>query len=180
MLFGEGDDVFMLFGEGDDVPKEEISKKIADAVRENPDMPVTLRCNAGDVYVYQDLGTADDSPDGADFNRKRDFDILQKLDADRKPRTPKAPRVLVLAPTRELAAQIHESFGDYGRFLGIKRAVVYGGVGKKPQIDAITPGLDVLVATPGRLLDLPGAEQFLQFRFFAIQFLEQKCIIKSM
>jgi ATP-dependent RNA helicase RhlE len=82
--------------------------------------------------------------------------ILQRLEADRGPRTPKAPRVLVLAPTRELAAQIHESFGDYGRFLGIKRAVVYGGVGKKPQIDALAPGLDVLVATPGRLLDLYG------------------------
>jgi ATP-dependent RNA helicase RhlE len=82
--------------------------------------------------------------------------ILQKLEADRRPRTPKAARVLVLAPTRELAAQIHESFGDYGRFLGVKRAVVYGGVGKKPQIDAIAPGLDVLVATPGRLLDLYG------------------------
>ncbi len=82
--------------------------------------------------------------------------ILQRLEADRRPRTPKSARVLVLAPTRELAAQIHESFGDYGRFLGIKRAVVYGGVGKKPQIDAIATGLDVLVATPGRLLDLHG------------------------
>ena len=82
--------------------------------------------------------------------------ILQKLEADRRTRMPKAPRVLVLAPTRELAAQIYESFGDYGRFLGIKKAVVYGGVGKKPQIDAMAAGLDVLVATPGRLLDLYG------------------------
>jgi hypothetical protein len=72
--------VICSIGEGNYVPKKEISKKIADAVRENPDMPVTLRCNAGDVYVYQDLGTADDTPEGADFNRKRDFDILQKLD----------------------------------------------------------------------------------------------------
>ncbi|OHD23022.1 MAG: DEAD/DEAH box helicase [Spirochaetes bacterium RBG_16_67_19] len=82
--------------------------------------------------------------------------MLQKLDADRRRPGPKGVRTLVLAPTRELAAQIYESFGDYGRFLGIKKAVVYGGVGKKPQIDAIAPGIDVLVATPGRLLDLYG------------------------
>jgi len=82
--------------------------------------------------------------------------MLQKLDADRKRPGPRAVRSLVLAPTRELAAQIYDSFGDYGRFLGIKKAVVYGGVGKKPQIDAIAPGIDVLIATPGRLLDLYG------------------------
>jgi ATP-dependent RNA helicase RhlE len=82
--------------------------------------------------------------------------MLQKLDADRKRPGPKTVRALVLAPTRELAAQIFESFGDYGRFLAIKKAVVYGGVGKKPQIDAIAQGIDVLVATPGRLLDLHG------------------------
>ena len=82
--------------------------------------------------------------------------MLQKLDADRKRPGPRTVRSLVLAPTRELAAQIYESFGDYGRFLGIKKAVVYGGVGKKPQIDAIAPGIDVLIATPGRLLDLYG------------------------
>ncbi len=82
--------------------------------------------------------------------------MLQKLDADRKRPGPRTVRALVLAPTRELAAQIYDSFGDYGRFLGIKKAVVYGGVGKKPQIDAIAPGIDVLIATPGRLLDLYG------------------------
>jgi ATP-dependent RNA helicase RhlE len=82
--------------------------------------------------------------------------MLQKLDADRRRPGLKGVRALVLAPTRELAAQIYESFGDYGRYLGIKRAVIYGGVGKKPQVDAIAPGIDVLVATPGRLLDLYG------------------------
>jgi len=82
--------------------------------------------------------------------------ILQRLHADRRRPGPKGIRTLVLAPTRELAAQIFESFGDYGRFLGLRRAVVYGGVGKKPQIDAIAPGVDVLIATPGRLLDLYG------------------------
>ncbi len=66
---------------------------------------------------------------------------------------PKQPRILVLAPTRELAAQIGESFKVYGRFSGIKVAVIFGGVGFGAQIQALTRGLDVLVATPGRLLD---------------------------
>lgn len=69
-------------------------------------------------------------------------------------RTPKgACRVLVLAPTRELAAQIGDSFRAYGRFLNVRTAVVVGGVAPGPQIKAITPGVEVLVATPGRLLD---------------------------
>lgn len=72
--------VICSMGEGDNSSQKEIYRKIVDAVRENPDMPITLRCNAGDVYVYQDTGMADDTPEGADFNRKRDLDILQKLD----------------------------------------------------------------------------------------------------
>ena len=62
--------------------------------------------------------------------------------------------MLVLAPPRELALQIEESFRVYGRFLRINRAVVYGGVGQGPQVKALHAGVDVLVATPGRLLDL--------------------------
>jgi ATP-dependent RNA helicase RhlE len=63
-------------------------------------------------------------------------------------------RVLVLTPTRELAAQVGESFGAYGRHLPFRHAVVFGGVGQRPQTDALARGVDVLVATPGRLLDL--------------------------
>ncbi|MGJ7456754.1 DEAD/DEAH box helicase [Halomonas sp. MA07-2] len=63
-------------------------------------------------------------------------------------------RALVLTPTRELAAQVGESVADYGRHLTLKSHVIFGGVGQQPQVDAIRPGLDVLVATPGRLLDL--------------------------
>ena len=66
---------------------------------------------------------------------------------------PKQARILVLAPTRELAAQIGESFKAYGRFSGIRVAVIFGGVGFGAQIQALSRGLDVLVATPGRLLD---------------------------
>ena len=79
--------------------------------------------------------------------------ILQKL--HEKP-TPKAttPRALILAPTRELALQISESFKAYGAFLNLKHLAVYGGVGLTPQIQALRQGVDILIATPGRLLDL--------------------------
>ena len=63
---------------------------------------------------------------------------------------------LVLAPTRELAIQIQDSFVAYGRNLPLRSAVIFGGVGQQPQVDAIRRGLDILVATPGRLLDLHG------------------------
>lgn len=69
---------------------------------------------------------------------------------------PKQPRVLVLTPTRELAAQVHDSFKLYARDLPLKSAVIFGGVGMNPQIQALAKGLDVLVACPGRLLDLAG------------------------
>ena len=62
-------------------------------------------------------------------------------------------RTLVLAPTRELAQQISDSFSTYGRFLGLKHTVVYGGVNKNPQARALRSGVDILVATPGRLFD---------------------------
>ena len=63
-------------------------------------------------------------------------------------------RVLVLTPTRELAIQIGESFKTYGAHLQLKHAVIYGGVGQGPQVKALSGGVDILVATPGRLLDL--------------------------
>jgi ATP-dependent RNA helicase RhlE len=66
----------------------------------------------------------------------------------------KAIKALVLTPTRELAIQIQESFNSYGKNLPIKNTVIFGGVGQQPQVDALRKGVDVLVATPGRLLDL--------------------------
>jgi ATP-dependent RNA helicase RhlE len=65
-------------------------------------------------------------------------------------------RVLVLAPTRELAQQISDSFGTYGKFSGLRHTVVYGGVNKNPQTRVLRNGVDILVATPGRLLDHMG------------------------
>ncbi len=66
----------------------------------------------------------------------------------------RAPTALVLAPTRELAAQVAASFSSYGRFTGLKTVAIFGGVSQNPQATAIRNGVDVLVATPGRLMDL--------------------------
>src|SRR6185369_3743176 len=65
-------------------------------------------------------------------------------------------RALVLVPTRELAEQVHQSFRHYGEYLPLRTAVAYGGVSINPQMMALRKGVDVLVATPGRLLDLHG------------------------
>ncbi|MBI2299576.1 MAG: DEAD/DEAH box helicase [Armatimonadetes bacterium] len=80
--------------------------------------------------------------------------ILQRLAAE--PRDPglRGCRALILSPTRELAMQIDECLTAYGYHLGISHAVVYGGVHQNPQVQALAKGVDVLVATPGRLLDL--------------------------
>lgn len=80
--------------------------------------------------------------------------ILHRLDASRVPAPRRGCRVLVLAPTRELASQIDEAVRTYGRGIGVTSAVVFGGVGASPQIRKMAVGVDVLVATPGRLLDL--------------------------
>jgi ATP-dependent RNA helicase RhlE len=79
--------------------------------------------------------------------------ILQKLADGTKPR-PGQPRALILTPTRELAIQIDDSVRNYGANLKPKHAVIFGGVGQGRQVEALQRGLDILVATPGRLLDL--------------------------
>ena len=80
--------------------------------------------------------------------------ILQQLSGHKAQGRP--IRALILTPTRELALQIQESFEAYGRNLPLRSAVIFGGVGQQPQVDKIKRGLDILVATPGRLLDLQG------------------------
>jgi ATP-dependent RNA helicase RhlE len=82
--------------------------------------------------------------------------ILHQLSALPRPGGIQRPRCLVLCPTRELATQIADSFRVYGKNLNLKTAVVYGGVGIGPQADALRRGVDILIATPGRLLDLLG------------------------
>lgn len=81
--------------------------------------------------------------------------ILQILSAEKeKDHSKKIIKSLIVTPTRELAIQIGESFDAYGKHTGLTNAVVYGGVSQKAQTDKLARGVDILVATPGRLLDL--------------------------
>ena len=93
--------------------------------------------------------------------------ILQKLG---KAGGGRAPRALILTPTRELAAQVAESARSYGKYVGLRTQVVFGGVSINPQIDALRRGCDLLVATPGRLLDLAdqGVLELREVRCFVL------------
>ncbi len=110
-------------------------------------IPVILR--GGDVLAGAQTGTGKT----AAFT----LPLLQRLDGRRRPaHAAKAPRALVLTPTRELAAQVGESVTVYGAHLRLRSAVIFGGVGINPQKEALRRGIDILVATPGRLLDHAG------------------------
>jgi ATP-dependent RNA helicase RhlE len=80
--------------------------------------------------------------------------LLQKLSIGHVPPQPKQAKALILAPTRELAVQIEEALRSYGRFLNLKMTVILGGVNQNTQVRNMSKGVDILVATPGRLLDL--------------------------
>lgn len=103
--------------------------------------------NGGDLLAGAQTGTGKT----AGFT----LPILQRLVANPRPANAgkKVIRVLVLTPTRELAAQVEESVRTYGKYAGVKSTVIYGGVGINPQISILRQGVDILVATPGRLLD---------------------------
>ena len=82
--------------------------------------------------------------------------ILQLLAAEPAAKGRREIRALVVTPTRELAIQIDECCRDYARYLAVRHCVIFGGVNQRPQVDALQRGVDLLVATPGRLLDLVG------------------------
>jgi ATP-dependent RNA helicase RhlE len=82
--------------------------------------------------------------------------LMQQLSAEPVDGKRRKPRALILAPTRELAIQIDEEFRAYGRYLKLRCVLVFGGVGQRPQVDALNRGADIVIATPGRLLDLIG------------------------
>jgi ATP-dependent RNA helicase RhlE len=82
--------------------------------------------------------------------------ILHRLSQTRGKGGPLSPRALVLAPTRELAIQIGDEFRAYGKHLHLRQTVIVGGVSQRPQVAALNRGVDIVVATPGRLLDLVG------------------------
>ena len=99
--------------------------------------------------------------------------ILQRLVSAARPPTGHRPiRALILTPTRELASQIGESIATYGRYLTLRHSVIFGGVGQRPQEEALRRGLDILVATPGRLLDLAG-QRLVDFRHLEIFVLDE-------
>ena len=82
--------------------------------------------------------------------------LIQLLDSSPAPRGRRPVRALILTPTRELAIQIDTCCRDYARFTRIRHTVIFGGVSQRPQVEALQQGVDLLVATPGRLLDLLG------------------------
>ena len=82
--------------------------------------------------------------------------ILQQLHQEKAQIGRRTIQALILSPTRELATQISTSFSAYGAYLGLKNTVVFGGVSQVPQVKQLNAGVDILVATPGRLLDLMG------------------------
>ena len=82
--------------------------------------------------------------------------LLQRLAQTGSPAGPGAVRALILAPTRELAIQIGDDCANYGQYLNLRFATIFGGVGQNPQVASLRRGVDVLIATPGRLLDLVG------------------------
>jgi len=98
--------------------------------------------------------------------------ILHRLSMQRVQRSPRRPHALILAPTRELAGQINERFRAYGRGLSLRTAVVFGGVGQGQQVKALAQGVDVLIATPGRLLDL-HAQRHVSFDAVSILVLDE-------
>src|SRR5438067_321534 len=80
--------------------------------------------------------------------------ILQRLSSNPRTGKPAAARCLVLCPTRELATQIADGFRAYGKNLELRHVVIFGGVNQTPQVKLLRHGVDIIIATPGRLLDL--------------------------
>jgi ATP-dependent RNA helicase RhlE len=99
--------------------------------------------------------------------------ILQILEEDTSPeKGRKTIKTLILTPTRELAIQINDSFRAYGKFTSQKSTVIFGGVSQKAQTDALKAGVDILIATPGRLLDLMN-QGFIDLRHLRIFVLDE-------
>ena len=99
--------------------------------------------------------------------------VLQLLHQERREhKEQKTIKSLILTPTRELAIQIGESFAAYGKHTGLKHLVIFGGVSQNPQVDALKRGVDILVATPGRLLDLVN-QKFIHLEHVKILVLDE-------
>jgi ATP-dependent RNA helicase RhlE len=97
--------------------------------------------------------------------------ILQLLN-DEKISQGRTIRSLILTPTRELAIQIGDSFTSYGKYTGIKHTVIFGGVGQRPQTDVLKAGIDILIATPGRLIDLIN-QKYIDLKYVSLFVLDE-------
>ncbi len=93
--------------------------------------------------------------------------ILQLLNKSQPKKKNRKVRTLILVPTRELAIQIGENINHYGKYIAFKKVIIYGGVSQKPQVHSLNKGVDIIVATPGRVLDLVN-QGFCNFLFFIV------------
>jgi len=105
-------------------------------------------------FVLQGLDVMGMAQTGTGKTAAFTLPILQKLNANQSIEKARDPRALILAPTRELAIQINDSIRNYGKYIALKHTVIFGGVKQGPQVKLLGKGMDIIVATPGRLLDL--------------------------
>ena len=109
--------------------------------------------------VGDDIENSEPQVETRNQRRRRLYRERVRKRRERREKEGKLPhfiRALILTPTRELALQIDECFTDYGKYSGLRHTAIFGGVKQRPQTDALRKGVDILIATPGRLLDLMG------------------------
>ena len=125
-------------------------KALNDEKYETP-TPIQKKCIPKVLDGFDILGIAQT---GTGKTAAFSIPILQLLNASQPENKRRSTRALFLAPTRELAIQIGSSVRLYGKYIAFKHTIIYGGVGQKPQVEALKRGVDLIIATPGRLLDL--------------------------
>lgn len=133
---------------------EQEAQEAADARQEEEPMPI-------DELPGGEAENEDTEPVVETRNQRRRRLYRERVRKRREKREkeskqPHVIRALILTPTRELALQIDECFTDYGKYSGLRHTAIFGGVKQRPQTDALRKGVDILIATPGRLLDLLG------------------------
>lgn len=138
--------------------KEQQQRAAADAQQATAESAETL--SGEDVEgVSDDTGNSEPQAETRNQRRRRLYRERQRKRREKREKEGKLPhfiRALILTPTRELALQIDECFTDYGKYSGLRHTAIFGGVKQRPQTDALRKGVDILIATPGRLLDLMG------------------------
>ena len=111
------------------------------------------------VDAVESVETSEQKAETRNQRRRRLYRERVRKRREKREKESKLPhfiRALILTPTRELALQISDCFSDYGKYSGLRHTAIFGGVKQKPQTDALRKGVDILIATPGRLLDLMG------------------------